>query len=230
MFFCQGDPLLLFVPLFRDLSLPCMCLSSGLPFFSSFALICVFQVLQEGVYKLSIFSRVPFADVAIALLCGFVGQFLRLPIIILVRFSVFFGLCLFPLLWLFFSSGTFTLLSLLTVLLFVCFFEIFLPVLPCGLGCQKQQGEQGQDSFSFRLGFVRPVFCQVWVLTNNVMHMRCLTVYSLTFICPLHPSFAQRLLWPLNLSSALDSCSKHGICALLGIEFMCPTFLNMLTI
>ncbi|KAJ7007018.1 hypothetical protein NC653_006165 [Populus alba x Populus x berolinensis] len=31
----------------------------------------------EGVYKLSIFSRVPFADVAIAQLCGFVGQFLR---------------------------------------------------------------------------------------------------------------------------------------------------------
>ena len=36
--------------------------------------------------------------------------------------------------------------------------------------------------------------------------------------------------WPIYLSSALDSCSKHGISALLGIEFMCPTFLNMLTI
>jgi hypothetical protein len=105
---------------------------------------------------------VPFADVAIALLCGFVGQFLRLPIIILVRFSVFFWSLFVSLALAFFSSGTFTLLSLLTVLFFVCFFEILLPVLSSvalWFGLPETTGRTGVGLFFFSFRF-----CEACVL------------------------------------------------------------------
>jgi hypothetical protein len=105
---------------------------------------------------------VPFADVAIALLCGFVGQFLRLPIIILVRFSVFFlVLVCFP------CSGFFFFWYIYATVSFDCasfclFFEILLPVLSSvalWFGLPETTGRTGVGLFFFSFRF-----CEACVL------------------------------------------------------------------